>query len=196
MESGERRKIVCSCAVQYGDAMGPALFRMPLLPVLKRTRAEFEPRGVEAFTCVDDNIGMTEITPGTVEIVPFLQRELSNIGVAINPSKTVALPGKKHVPKLEQIAPLEGVGIRIAERDGLKVVGVPVGTEDARDSAMEIVQNGEAEQLVRMLPRTPDKQSANLIATGSMMRRTAYIERVVDPELSLLAFQTADSKAV
>ena len=49
MESGKRRSIDCSCGVQQGDAMGPALFCMPLLPVLKRTRAEFEPRGVEAF---------------------------------------------------------------------------------------------------------------------------------------------------
>ena len=67
--------------------MGPALFCMPLLAVLKRTRAEFEPRGVEAFDYLDYvGIGMMEITPDTVEVVPFLQRELSNIGIAINPS--------------------------------------------------------------------------------------------------------------
>ena len=34
--------------------MGPALFCMPLLPVLKRTRTELEPRGVEAFAYLDD----------------------------------------------------------------------------------------------------------------------------------------------
>ena len=79
MESGERRKIDCPSGVQQGDAMGPALFCMPLLPVLKRTRAEFEPRGIEAFVYLDGiSIGMIEITPDTVEVVPFLQRELSN----------------------------------------------------------------------------------------------------------------------
>ena len=52
-ESGERQKIDCSSGVQQGDAMGPALFCMPLLQVLKRTRAEFEPRGVEAFAYLD-----------------------------------------------------------------------------------------------------------------------------------------------
>ena len=41
---------------------------------------------------------------------------------------------------------------------------------------MEIVQNGGAEQLARTLPRMPDKQAANLIATGSMVQRAAYIE--------------------
>ena len=103
MESGERRKIDCSSGVQQGDAMGPALFCMPLLPVLKRTRAEFEPRGVKALAYLDDSsIGMMEITPDTVEVVPFRQRELSNIGIAINPSKTVALPPKRHVPATTQ----------------------------------------------------------------------------------------------
>ena len=45
-----------------------------------------------------------------------------------------------------------------------------------------------AEQLADMsLPRTPDKQSAKLIATGSTVQRTAYIERVTDLESSLPA---------
>ena len=104
--------------------MGPALFCMPLLPVLKRTRAEFEPRGVEAFAYLDDiSIGMMEITPDTVEVVPFLQRELSNIGIATNPSKTVALPPKGHVPTPEHITLLEGISVSIAERGGFKVGG-------------------------------------------------------------------------
>ena len=59
MDPGERRKIDCSSGVQQGDAMGPALFCMPLLPVLKQTREEFEPKGVEAFAYLDDvSIGM------------------------------------------------------------------------------------------------------------------------------------------
>ena len=49
MDSGERRKIDCSSGVQQGDAMGSALVCIPLLPVLKWIRGEFEQRGVEAF---------------------------------------------------------------------------------------------------------------------------------------------------
>ena len=74
MDSGERCKIDFSSGVQRGDTMGPTLFCMPLLPVLKRTREEFEQRGVESFAYLDDiSIGMMEITPDTVEVVPFLQ---------------------------------------------------------------------------------------------------------------------------
>lgn len=38
--------IDCSSGMQQRDAMGPVLSRMPLLPVLERTREEFEPRSV------------------------------------------------------------------------------------------------------------------------------------------------------
>ena len=40
------------------------------------------------------------------------------------------------------------------------------------------------------------RQSASLIATGSMVHRTAYIERVMDPELSLPACQKVDNSAM
>ncbi|CAN0538202.1 unnamed protein product, partial [Scytosiphon promiscuus] len=69
----ERRNIDCSSGLQQGYTMGPALFCMPLLPVLKRTREEFEPRGIEAFAYLDDiSIGMMEVTAGSVGVAPFL----------------------------------------------------------------------------------------------------------------------------
>ena len=61
---------------------------------------------------------------------------------------------------------------------------------------MEIVRNEGAEQLARMLSRMPDKQSANLIATGSMVQHTSYLESVMDPELSLAACKKADGHAL
>ena len=74
---------------------------------------------------------------------------------------------------------------------------MPVGTDEyARESAMETVRNGGAEQLGRMLSRMPDKQPANLSATGSMVQRTSSLERVMDPELSLAACRKAGSNAL
>ena len=89
---------------------------------------------------------MVEVASDTVDVVPFLQRELASIGIAMNPSKTVALPPKGHVPTLQEIALLEGVDVRIAARGGVKVVGVPIGTDAY---AMEIVENGGGEQCCR-----------------------------------------------
>ena len=62
-------------------------------------------------------------------------------------------------------------------------------------SAMETVRNGGAEQLVRVLSRMPNKQSANLIAPSSMVQRTSYRVSVMDPKLSLAACQKADGNA-
>ena len=184
MDSGEGHKIDFASGVQHGDAMGLALFCMPLLLVLKRTREEFEPKCGEAFAYLDDvSIGTGGVTSDTVDVVPFLQRELASIGIAMNPRKTAALPPKGHVPTLEEIARLESVDVRVVERGGVKVVGVPLGTDAyAMESAMEIVENSGAEQLTRMLPHIPDKQSANLIATGSMLQRLACVGRVMDPQ--------------
>ena len=77
------------------------------------------------------------------------------------------------------------------------MVGVLDGTDEfAIKSAIRIVRDGGAEQLERMLPRMPDKQAANLIATGSMVQRTAYVERVMDSKLSLPTCRRADNGAM
>ena len=133
----------------------------------------------------------------TVEVVPFLERELTARGINLNPGKTDALAPKGHVPTPEEIWLLSGVGARIADEGGIKVVGVPVGSDEfAIESAIGIARDGGAEQLARMLPRMPDKQAANLIATGSMVQRTAYVERVMDSKLSLPTCRRADNGAM
>ena len=122
-------------------------------------------------------------------------RELSNIGIAINPSKTVALPPKGHVLALEGIALLEGIGVRIAERGGVKVVGVPVGTDEyARESAMEIVRNeatrADVAAHARQAISQPDHHRLY------MVQRISYLERVMDHNCTLDACQTGDGNAL
>ena len=109
MNSGESRKIDCSSGAQQGDATEPALPFLSLLPVLKRTRQEFEPKGVEAFAYLNDiSIGMVEAASDTVDVV---QRELASIGFTMNLSETVASPSKstyrhwKKCPSLKALTP-------------------------------------------------------------------------------------------
>ena len=130
-------------------------------------------------------------------MVPFLERELTARGINLNLGKTVALAPKGHVPTPEEISLLAGVGFRIADEGGIKVVAVPVGSDEfAIESATGIVRDEGAEQLGRMLPRMPNKQAANLIATDSMVQRTVYVERVMDPKLFLSASRRADNGAM
>ena len=104
--------------------MGPALFYIPLLPVLKRAREAFEPRGVESFSFLDDiGTGMSEVTPNTVTTISFLQHELCERVIAINPCKTVALLPKGLVLTCEEIALLGGIGVRVAEGGRQEEVG-------------------------------------------------------------------------
>ena len=49
MGSGDRTKLECSCGAQQGDALGAALFFLPLRPVLARVREEHESQGVDAY---------------------------------------------------------------------------------------------------------------------------------------------------
>lgn len=56
---------------------------------------------------------MTDLTPATLEAVPFFQREISGIVLAINRSKTVALPPKEHARTLKGITLLHDIGVRI-----------------------------------------------------------------------------------
>ena len=86
---------------------------------------------------------------------PFFRHELSKIGVAINPSKIAALPPKGHVSKPEEIVLVGGIGVRVAEGGGEKVVGVPIGNIIRMESAVGLVRDaGGAEKLARMVQRT------------------------------------------
>ena len=72
--------------------------------------------------------------------MPFLERELTARGMHLNPGKTVALAPKGHVPTVENISLLAGVGGRIAGGGEINVFGVPVGSDEfAIDNAIGIV---------------------------------------------------------
>ena len=77
--------------------MGPAMFCLALRPGLKRFREEFEGGEMEAFTYMDGvPLGLRRVTANTVRPFPFLRREVEDIGIAVNPANTVALPPKGH----------------------------------------------------------------------------------------------------
>lgn len=69
---------------------------------------------------------------------------VDSAGINFNPGKTVALAPNGHVPTPEDIKLLVGIGVRIADGEGIKAVGVPVGTgEFAIESAIiAIVRDG------------------------------------------------------
>ena len=107
MGSGERTQLECSregaTRRHYGTgSILPAC--LPLRPVLRRVREDYESQGVEAYAFLDKiTVAAREISPRTVGVVPFLERDLTARGIHLNPSKAVALAPKGHVPTPEGI---------------------------------------------------------------------------------------------
>ena len=80
---------------------------------------------MEAFAYRDDAfLGLMRITANAIKAFAFLQRELEDIGIVVNTSKTVALPPKSHAPTAEEISLLQSVDVRA------DAVGVPTGTDE------------------------------------------------------------------
>ena len=98
--------------------MGPAMFCLALRPGLKRFREEFE-REVEAFAYMDGvSLGLMGITADTVRALTILRRELEDIGIVVNPAKTIKLPPEGYAPKAEEVSLLESVDVHIAGEGG------------------------------------------------------------------------------
>ena len=88
------------------------------------------------------SLGHMRITADTVRAFAFLRRVLEDIGIVINPTKTIALPPKGYAPTAEGMSLLESVGVRIASKGGAAVVGVPIGTDEyVLDRAIDVVRD-------------------------------------------------------
>ena len=99
MDSGELRTTSCTGGLQQGDPLGSAMCSLALRPGLKRFREEFERKEVEAFAYMDDvSLNLIGITANTSRAFASLRRDLEDIGIVINTSKTVALPPAGHAP--------------------------------------------------------------------------------------------------
>ena len=113
---------------------------------------------METFAYMDDiSLGLMGITANTVRAFAFLRRELHDIGIVVNPAKTVALPPKGHAPTAEEILLRESVDVRIADEGGVSVVGVLIGTDEyVLERAMGVVKEIGAGRLVRCFANTPE----------------------------------------
>lgn len=111
-------------------------------------------------------------------------------GVVVNKTKTVALP-----PPAE-IALLGGIGVNVAARDGVVVVGVPAGSNAfVGEHALSVVTDNRLEGLALLLARMPDKPSVVLVASKAFSAKHLKIERVVDVRLSSAACERPDHTA-
>ena len=194
MDSGERRKLQCTSGVQQGDGMGPPLFSLILIPIILKLQEKYKPLGVAFKAYMDDiTLHLQDLTEETIQAMTDLVNELAAVGIVVNRAKSLALPPPGHVITEEQTRLLDGVGLTVAG-EGITVVGVPIGTDEyIKEFAMKVITDGGADKLAKMVPRMPDRQVANLITSLSLIQRSAYIERGIDPTLTKEACERLDN---
>ena len=142
------------------------------------------------------SLGLMRITANTIRAFAFLRRELEDIGVVVNTSKTVAVPPKGHAPTAEEMLLVESVDARVVDEELLTVVGVPIGTHEyVFERAREILKEGDKDHFARCLAKMPDKQATALIVIESLGQRTGYLGRALDTELFLEACRRANNGA-
>ena len=82
------------------ETVRPALFCLPLRPVLMRVQEEYESQEVEAYAYLDSITNAADgISPRTVGVVPFLETELTARGVHLSPGKMVPWPRRDTCPR-------------------------------------------------------------------------------------------------
>ena len=69
------------------------------------------------------------VTANTIKCIAFLRSELDDIGIMVNPAKNVALLPNGHAPTVEEVQLVKRVDVRVADKEGVTVVGVPIVTD-------------------------------------------------------------------
>lgn len=102
---------------------------LALRPRLKRLSCEFEGEGIDVFSHIEDiSLCFMDATANAAGGSLLLWRELTYVGIVVNPAETVALQPKRYVPMVEHVSILTSVDGGIADKIGVTVVGVPTGT--------------------------------------------------------------------
>ena len=156
--------------------------------------------GARAVSFIDD---ITVILPPELsldmaaigKVVEWLQKHLGVEGISLNRRKSQALLADGVRPEQlteEQRVAMDTTGLTMV-RQGMRVVGVPVGTEQfQRDLLLEAV-NREPAEIVRALVPMEDAQVNFPIWRLSATSRLSHLPRTVPPSITCQAATNYDA---
>ena len=129
------------------------------------------------------------------KVTDWLPERLGVEGISLNRRKSQVLladvVGPEHLTEEERVA-LDYTGLTVV-RQGMRVVGVPVGTEQfKRDFSQEAV-NGEPADLVRALVPMEDAQASFQILRLSAISLLSHLLRTVPPSITCQAAANYDA---
>ena len=153
--------------VEQGCNLGPLCYSAGSLKTLKEFRANPPVPGARAVSVIDD---ITAILPPELaldmaaigKVTEWLQERLGVEDISLNRRKLQALladgVGPEQLAEEQRVA-MDTTGLTVV-RQGMRVVEVPVGTEQFQHDFLQDVVNGEPAELVRALVSMEDAQAS------------------------------------
>ena len=168
--------------VQQGCNPGPLRYSAGSLKILKEFRANPPVPRARAVSFIDD---ITVILPPELsldmaaigKVTEWLQERLGVEGISLNRRKSQALLADgvgPEQPTEEQRVAMDTTGLTVV-RQGMRVVGVPVGTEQFQRDFLQKTVNGEPTELVRALVPMEDAQASFQILRLSATSRLSHL---------------------
>ena len=186
--------------VQQECSLGPLCYSAGSLKILKEFRANPPVPVARAVSFIDD---ITVILPPELsldmaaigKVTEWLQEPLGVEGISLNRRKSQALladgVGPEQLTEEQRVA-MDTTGFTVV-RQGMRVVGVPVGTEQFQCDLLQEAVNGEPAELVRALVPMEDAQASFQILRLSATSRLSYLLRPVPPSITCQAAANYDA---
>ena len=156
--------------------------------------------GARPFSFIDD---ITVILPpersydmaATGKVTECLQERRGIEGISLNRRESQALLADGVRPEQlteEQRVVMDTTGLTVV-RQGMGVVGVPVGTEQFQRDFLQEAVNGKPAELVRALVSTEDTQASFQILRLFAISRLSHLLRTVPPSITCQAAANYDA---
>ena len=186
--------------VQQGCNLGPFCYSASSLKILKQFRANPPVPGARAISFIDDitvilppelSLDMTSIG----KVTEWLQERLGVEGISLNRRKSQALLADGAGPEQlteEKRTTMDNTGLT-AVQQGMRVVGVSVGTEQFQRDFLQEAVNGQPAELVRSLLAMEDAQASFQIFRLSATSRLSHLLPTVPPSITYQAAANYDA---
>ena len=186
--------------VQQGCNLGPLCYSSGSLKILKQIMANPPVSGAKAVSFIDD---ITVILPPELfldmaaigKVTEWLQERLGVEGISLNRKKSQALladgVGPEQLTEEQRVA-MDTTGLTVV-RQGMRVVGVPVETEQFQRDFLQEAVDGEPAELVRALVPIEDAQVSFQILRLSATSRLSHLLRTVPPSIKCQAASNYDA---
>ena len=186
--------------VQQTCNLGPLCYSTGSLKIVKEFRANPPVPRARAVSFIDD---ITVILPpelsldmaAIVKVMEWLQERLGVEGISLNRKKSQALLADGVGPEQlmeEQEAAMDTAGLTVV-RQGMRVEGIPIGTEEFQRGSLQETVNGEPAEFVRALVPMEDAQASFQILRLSATSLLSHLLRTVPPSITYQAAETYDA---